>query len=75
MIYQDDSFVDNATTIELPSFVRFDAAARYDFNENFGVQVNVENVLDRDYFPSSHNNDNITVGAPLNARISFVGRF
>lgn len=75
MIYQDESFVDFANTITLPSYVRFDAAVNYDISEDYSVQINVENVLDRDYFPSSHNNDNIGVGAPLNARITFTGRF
>ena len=75
VIYQDESFVDNAATIELPSYARVDAAMRYDFSDNFAVQLNVENVLDRNYFPNSHNNDNISVGAPVNARLNFVSRF
>ena len=75
VIYQDESFVDNANNITLPSYVRVDLAARYDFSENFGVQLNVENLLDRNYFPNSHNNDNIGVGAPINARLTFSARF
>ena len=75
MIYQDESFVDNANTITLPGYVRVDLAARYDFSENFGVQLNVENLLDRDYFPNSHNDDNIGVGAPISARLTFSARF
>ena len=75
MIYQDESFVDFASSITLPSYVRFDAAATYQISEDYSFQINVENLLDRDYFPSSHNNDNIGVGAPLNARFTFTGRF
>lgn len=75
MIYQDESFVDFGNSITLPSYVRFDAAATYQISEDYSFQINVENLLDRDYFPSSHNNDNIGVGAPLNARFTFTGRF
>ena len=73
--YQDKSFVDNANTIELPSFARVDASARYDFSENFGVQLNIENILDNGYFPNAHNDNNISVSQPVSARLSFVGRF
>lgn len=73
--YQDDSFADNGNTVTLPSYVRWDASARYDLTESYAIQLNVENVFDTDYFPNAHTADNITVGAPLNARISFVGRF
>jgi catecholate siderophore receptor len=34
------------------------------------AQVNVENLLDEDYFPTAHNDNNITPGAPLNARFT-----
>ena len=74
-IYQDESFVDDANTITLPSYVRVDASASYEFSEDLSVRLNVENLLNRDYFPSFHNNDNITVGAPINARITFTSRF
>lgn len=73
--YQDESFADNGNNVTLPSFVRWDASARYDFNEDFSVQLNVENLFDTDYNPNAHTADNITVGAPLNARIAFIGRF
>lgn len=73
--YQDESFADNANTVTLPSYVRWDASARYDISDNFAVQLNVENIFDTEYFPNSHTADNISVGAPLNARVSFVGRF
>lgn len=75
VIYQDESFVDDLSTITLPSYVRVDAFARYDISENFGMQLNIENLFDRDYFPNSHNNDNITVAAPLTVRVGFTGRF
>ena len=54
----------------VPSFTRVDAAIFYDVSDRFAVQLNVENLLDEAYFSDAHNNNNITVGAPLNARLT-----
>jgi catecholate siderophore receptor len=35
------------------------------------LQLNLENLFDEDYLPAAHNDNNISVGAPLNARIGF----
>lgn len=70
MIYQDESFINNTNTAKLPSYVRFDAASYYQFTDNFRMQLNVENLLDRDYFPSSHSTHQVTVGPPLNAMLT-----
>ena len=75
LTYQDESFADNGNTTTLPDFVRVDAAAFYDVNENLRLQVNIENLFDEEYFPNSHTANNITVGAPLNARFTVSGRF
>jgi len=71
----DDPELDGNRLITLPSYVRVDASASYDFSEDLSVRLNVENLLDRDYFPNSHTANNITVGAPINARITFTSRF
>ena len=75
MTYQDDSFINNSNSAELPSFTRFDAAAYYDVSETLRLQVNVENLTDELYFPNSHSTHQATVGAPLNARFTVSGRF
>lgn len=75
LTYQDESFADNGNGTTLPDFVRIDAAAFYDVNENLRLQVNVENLFDAHYYPSAHTANNITVGAPLNARFTVKGRF
>jgi len=77
--YQDEQFAANGLTenvrVTLPSYTRVDAAVYYDISENYRVQLNVENLFDTTYFPSSHTANNITVGAPINARLTFSGRF
>lgn len=75
LTFQDDSFADNGNLTTLPSFVRIDAAAFYDLNDNVRLQVNIENLTDEEYFPNAHTANNITVGAPLNARFTVSGRF
>jgi catecholate siderophore receptor len=73
--YQDSFFVleDNAT--EVPDYTRLDAAAYYQATDSLRLQLNVENLLDEDYFPDAHSNDNISTGRPLNARLSVVMDF
>lgn len=60
---------------KLPAFTRLDAAAFYDVNEDLRLQVNIENLTDTLYFPSSHSTHQATVGAPFNARFTVSGRF
>jgi catecholate siderophore receptor len=75
-VYQDDSKIkDSATSPELPDFFRVDAAAYYQISKNLRLQVNIENLLDEEYYPSSHSTHQATVGAPIHARFSITGRF
>ena len=82
VIYQDESFTSNASVdtpdserVTLPSYTRVDAAAFYNVSEKLRVQLNVENLFDTEYFPNSHTDNNITVGAPINAVLSLSGKF
>lgn len=62
-------------TTELPAFTRFDAALFFDVSERLALQLNVENLFDEDYFADAHNNNNITPGAPINARLTARVKF
>lgn len=68
--HQGSFFVREDNSVEVPAFLRFDASAYYDVSDDLRVQVNIENLLNTDYFPDAHSNDNISTGAPLNARFS-----
>ncbi len=57
--------VDNA--VELPGFTRIDAALYWTINPALQLQLNIENLGNRRYFASAHNNDNISPGAPRSA--------
>ncbi|MGJ8563326.1 MAG: TonB-dependent receptor [Alphaproteobacteria bacterium] len=73
--YQDSFFVSEDNSVEVPSYIRFDAAAFYDVSDDLRLQVNVENLLDENYYPDAHSNTNISTGKPLNARFTVSSRF
>lgn len=73
--YQDSSYITNNETAELPSYLRFDAAAYYQISDNLRLQLNIENLLDETYYPNAHSTHQASVGAPINASFSISGRF
>jgi catecholate siderophore receptor len=73
VVHQSSQFAairTSATTTLLPAFTRVDAALFFKATDRLEFQVNVENLLDEDYFSDAHNNNNITPGAPINARFT-----
>ena len=77
VVYQDEYFATNsgASSTTVPDFTRVDAAVFYDFSDKIRVQLNVENLTDELYYPNSHSTHQITVGEPINARLTIIGRF
>lgn len=59
----------------LPGFARLDAAIYWKASPKVQVQLNVENLTDKDYVASAHTNNNITPGAPLTARATLTYNF
>ncbi|MBI2514010.1 MAG: TonB-dependent siderophore receptor [Opitutae bacterium] len=74
-IYRGEIFASTDNTVRIPSFVRFDAAAFYRINDRIRAQLNVENVLDRDYISTANSNTNITPGSPRAFRVSVTTTF
>ena len=64
-----------ANTTQLPGFTRVDAALFFKASDRLELQVNVENLLDANYFSDAHNNNNISPGAPINARLTARVKF
>lgn len=62
--------IDNSVT--LPAFWRFDAAAYLTHFRGVVAQVNIENLLDRRYYPTSQGNNNIMPAAPRTLRFSLT---
>lgn len=61
--------------VTLSSFTRVDAAAYVTFTDRIQAQVNIENVLDEDYFQFAHSNTNLTPGSPRAFRVTLTTRF
>lgn len=74
VIHQTDQFASISNAVTLPGFTRVDAAIYYTLNERFEAQLNVENLFDETYFPTAHNDNNITPGSPRAFRVSLTGR-
>ncbi len=78
VVHQSSQFaaIRTATnTTRLPAFTRVDAALFFKPSERIDLQVNVENLFDSAYFSDAHNNNNITTGAPINARFTARVKF
>jgi catecholate siderophore receptor len=75
LIHQSDRFTTFSNQVVLPDFTRIDAAVFYRVSDAIDVQVNVENLGNTLYFPTAHNDNNITPGAPRNVRASLRARF
>ncbi len=68
--YQDSFFVREDNSVEVPDYFRVDAAVYFQATDALSLQLNLENVFNEEYFPDAHSNDNISTGAPFNARLS-----
>lgn len=64
-----------ANNVVLPSYTRVDGALYWTINDKLRLQANVENLLDEEYFPNAHNNNNITPGSPRTYRVSMGVKF
>ncbi len=64
-----------ASNVTLPGYTRVDGAAFMTFNAKFGLQFNVENLLDKNYYLNADNNNNITPGAPRAVRVTLSTKF
>jgi catecholate siderophore receptor len=70
VIHQSSWFAEADNEVEVPGYTRFDGAVYVNLDDNWSAQLNVENLLDNTYWISSHNNDNISYGAPRSAYVT-----
>ena len=71
----ESNISNNKPGLVLPDYTRVDFAAYYMINDEWSVQLSVENLTDELYFPHSHSTHQASVGEPLNTRISFRRNF
>jgi catecholate siderophore receptor len=75
VIHQSDMFASISNAVTLPEFTRVDAALFVAVTDQVELQLNVENLLDEEYWGTAHNDNNITPGAPRTARVTLRTRF
>lgn len=63
-----------ASTV-LPGYTRVDAAVYGKLDKNLRLQLNLENLTNKEYALSAHNNNNIVPGSPLTARATMIYNF
>ena len=59
----------------LPEYTRIDAGAYYQINDDLSIQMNLENLTDKLYFPHAHSSHQASVGEPRNLRLSIRKTF
>lgn len=75
VIHQDRQFAAIDNIVVLPGFTRLDGAVFVQLTTGARLQVNVENLTDRTYYPTSNGANNIAPGAPRTLRVSLRTRF
>jgi catecholate siderophore receptor len=75
MIHRADIFAAGDNMVTLPAFTRVDGALFWTVNNRLRAQINIENLFDRRYFASAHNNTNILPGSPRGLRVAMTTRF
>jgi catecholate siderophore receptor len=68
VINRSNMFASVDNTVVLPRYTRLDAAMYARLDKRLRLQVNVENMLNKHYFLSASNNNNITPGSPVAIR-------
>jgi len=75
LIHQSSSYTSFTNTVTLPAFSRVDGAVFYALGPKSRLSFNVENLLNKSYFPTVDGDNNISPGAPRNARLTLTIAF
>ena len=75
VVYRDSLYTSTSNTVMLPSYTRVDGAVFYRLSKQYRLQLNVENLFDKKYWASAHNDNNITPGAPRSVKLSLFASF
>lgn len=75
LYHQSRAFATISNAVALPSYTRLDAALFLKLRPGLDAQINVENLANAHYFPTAHTDNNISTGAPINARATLIARF
>lgn len=68
-------FASTSNAVKLDGYTRVDAAVFYRHSPTLRAQLNVENLLDEDYFVNAHNDNNSLPGASTQFRVGVTANF
>ncbi|MBM3580108.1 MAG: TonB-dependent receptor, partial [Alphaproteobacteria bacterium] len=75
VVSQSHQFAGANNSVILKGFTRFDGALYYRINPSYRLQLNVENLFDRGYAQTAHNNSNILPGSPRAFKAALIADF
>jgi catecholate siderophore receptor len=75
LIYRGAMFTSTSNAVTLPAYTRIDAALFYTIDANTRLQLNVENLADKQYYAYANGDNNITPGSPRALRVSLHAKF
>jgi catecholate siderophore receptor len=75
VVHQSEMYTSISNAVTLPGFTRVDGAVFLRVGEDYRLQLNVENLGDITWSPTSHGDNNIQPGAPRTVRISISRGF
>ena len=73
--HQSEAFAAIDNRVTLPSFVELDGGLYLTFTRNVRAQAYLENVFGARYYPTAHNNNNISPGSPRAIRVAIASGF
>ncbi len=73
--HQSKIFASISNAVVVPGYTRVDAAAFVGLTKQIALQLNVENLLDKDYVGAVHTDNNLTPGGPRAARVTLRAKF
>ena len=68
-------YADAANLIDVDGYVRFDARAQYDFDDTYGIRVNVSNLTDKRYIVKLRNPHFAVPADGRQVLVSFVASY
>lgn len=75
VISRTDMYAASDNAVTLPGYTRLDGAIYAKIDKNLRVQLNVENLLNKEYYLYANSNNNITPGSPTAARLTLIANF
>ena len=73
--YRDEMFAQLTNAVTVKSFTRYDAAVFFDASDSLSLQLNIENLFDKDYVSAANSDNNILPGSPRAAYVSLRYEF